>query len=230
MSKNVGEKTENYYDSVITKIEELIASEKKDEAFDILKEELSQAYIPKETQQRLEEIFEQEFVQEVVEKQVSIEEARSGLLNLSIETIVQNFFTLNLRMLEKEILYYLENSEDYLSMSLLIYNLIDQGVTIDFTLTKFGITDSFNTMGVNIVDEDVMLMHAELYAREFEKNPVYAKYCVDILSYYFFVTFPFKLDNDFELYQEVVNYVKKVSGISTEENHKEFIKIIEYGG
>ncbi len=72
MSKNVGEKPENYYDSVITKIEELIANEKKDEAFDILKEELSQAYIPKETQQRLEEIFEQEFVQEVVEKQVII--------------------------------------------------------------------------------------------------------------------------------------------------------------
>ncbi len=222
----------NYYDEIIQKIERLISEEKKDEAFDILKEELSQPYIPKEVMNKLENIFENVYVEEVVSKQITIEDAREGLLNLSIGHLVQNMFTLNLRMLSDEILYYLENSKEYLSMSMLLYTLINQGVNMNFNINKFGVANTFNTLNINIIDEELMIKYSELFEKEFEKefekDPVYARYCVDILSYYFLVSFPFKFDVNFELYEEVVTYVKRISGISSEESHEEFLTVIEY--
>lgn len=220
----------NYYENIVKEIKELIAKEDHDKAFDLLKEELSQPYVPKEILRELENIFENVFVEEVVSKQVTLEEAKKALSTLSIENVVTNFFTLNLRMLTEEILYYLKNSDDYLSMSLLIYHLINQGINMNFTLTKFNLTNTFNTLDINMLDEELMVKYMDLFEKEFEKTPVYVKYCSDILNYYFLVTFPFKLDNDFELYSEVVNYVKNVSGIDTLKNNEEFINIIEYGG
>lgn len=228
IKKKLDNESDNYYENVVTYIEALISEGKKDEAFELLKEELAQPYIPQNTLSKLENIFETVFVAEVVSKQVSIEDAREGLLKLSIENIVQNMFTLNLRMLADEVLYYLENSDDYLSMSVLLYTLIDQGVNMNFTLTKFGVTNTYNTLDINIIDEETMIKYTELFEKEFEKNPGYVKYCIDILSFYYLVTFPFKVDNDFELYTEVVNYVKSVSGIEGLANHPSFIEIIEH--
>lgn len=228
IKKKLENDNDNYYENVVLYIKALIAEGKKDEAFDLLKEEISQPYVPQATLKELEDIFDNVYVAEVVNKQISIEDAREGLLRLSIDNIVQNMFTLNLRMLADEIIFYLENSDDYLSMSMLLYTLIDQGVNMNFTLTKFGVTNTYNTLDINIIDEETMLKYSELFEKEFDKNPVYAKYCIDILSFYYLVTFPFKVDNDFELYSEVVNYVKKVSGIEELENHPSFIDIIEY--
>lgn len=219
----------NYYDNILAEIKDLISRDLKDEAFVLVKEELSQPYVPQKVLAELEAIFEEVYVVDVVSKQLGVEEAREGLMNLSIEHMVPSFFTLNLRMLADEILHYLEKSDDYLSMSMLLYTLINQGVNMNFTLTKFGMTNTFNTLDINIVDEELLVKYTELFEKEFEKNPVYAKYCTDILNYYFLVTFPFKLDVNFELYSEVVNYVKKVSGLEAVQNSDEFLNIIEYG-
>ncbi|MFV0498657.1 MAG: hypothetical protein ACK5NF_01285 [Bacilli bacterium] len=222
---------DNYYDEIILTIKKLINSEKRDEAFVILKDELSKPYIPKEAEKVFEQIFEDEFVNSkaVTLNQLSLEDARRGLCELNISNIVHNFYTLNLRLLSDDILFYFKNSDDYITMSMLIYNLISQGINLNFELTKFGVTKVYNTLDLSVLDEDLVSKYYELFENEFMKTPVYIKYCKDILNYYLLITFPFKFDIDFELFEEVVIYVKKISGISEFCNNVEFLKIIEYG-
>lgn len=220
----------DYYENIVLYIEALIENDQKDLAFEHLKEELEQAYIPSKTQSELERIFTEHYEAELTSKQVSIDEAKSALVNLDISNIVAYFYTINLRLLTKEVCFYLENSTDYVSISILLYNLIEQKVEIEFEVKKFNRVESFNTQNLEIVDTELLIKYHELFEKEFEKTPSFVKYCMDLLNYYFLVVFPFKMDYDFEIYEEIVKYVKKISNLSDEVNNVLFTEIIEYEG
>lgn len=223
---NLDNEIGDYYDNIVMYIKALIEEGNKDEAFELLKEELNQPYVPEKTLKELETIFDECYVAPSISKQLSVEEAREALKSLDIESVVANFFTLNLRLLAEEIEYYLAMSTDYVSMSILLYTLIDQGVAMDFTITKFGQTEQFNTSKLQIVDEEILVKYQELFELKFNKEPSFVKYCSDILNYYLLVTFPFKFDSDFDLFEQIINYVLKLTGQDVEVD-EDFLQIIE---
>ncbi len=227
LKKNLDNEIGDYYKNIVLYIEALIEAGEKDEAFSLLKEELNQPYVPEDTLKKLEEIFDTHYVADAINKQITLEEAREGLKNLDIEHIVANFFTINLRLLHDEILEYLSKSNDYLSISILIYTLIDQNIVMEFEVTKFGLTSVFDTQKLKIVDEELLTKYNDLFSMKFIKEPSFIKYCNEILKYYLLVSFPFKLDNDFDLYDEVVNYVLRATGQKIDVNN-DFLHIIEY--
>lgn len=224
IDNNVGD----YYVNVVAYIEALIEEGNRDIAFDVLKEELAQPYVPQNTLDKLEDIFDNHYVKEAISRQVTIEECREALKNLEIDTLVARFYTVNLRLLVDEIVFYLANCTDYISSSILLYTLIDQGVEIDFEISKFGKKERFNTIDLEIIDGELLKKYNDLFESEFAKTPSFVNYCMDLLNYYFLVSFPFKLDYDFELFTEIVNYVKLLSKTGDKEVNKDFREIIEY--
>ncbi len=218
----------NYYENVVIYIKLLIDADRKDEAFSILKDEISQPYVPSDTMEKLEEIFETVFVTEVISKQVSIEEVREALLGLQVDHLVHNLYTINMRELLDEITYFIANSDDYISISIIIYTLIDQAVSVRLDVNKFGFVKNINPVGMEIVDEDLIEKYEELFTNYFEKEPVYVKYCMDILRYYLLVTYPFKLDKDFDLFDCIIAYVENIVYDKKKEINKQFIEIVEY--
>lgn len=224
---NIDNEVGDYYENIVNYIYALIQNDQKDEAFLLLKEELNQPYVPAKTLDSLEEIFETYYVVEALSKQITIEEAKKALEEYDIENVVANFFTLNLRLLEDEIIDYLANCSDYVSSSILLYTLIDQKVAIDFEITKFGQTKVFSSLDLQIVDEEILLKYNELFELRFVKDPSFIKYCNEILNYYMLVTFPFKFDSDFDLFEEIVNYVFKTTGQNVVVNN-DFLQIIEH--
>ncbi len=224
---NIDNEVGDYYENIVNYIYALIQNDQKDEAFLLLKEELNQPYVPAKTLDSLEEIFETYYVVEALSKQITIEEAKKALEEYDIENVVANFFTLNLRLLEDEIIDYLANCSDYVSSSILLYTLIDQKVAIDFEITKFGQTKVFSSLDLQIVDEEILLKYNELFELRFVKEPSFIKYCNEILNYYMLVTFPFKFDSDFDLFEEIVNYVFKTTGQNVVVNN-DFLQIIEH--
>lgn len=218
----------DYYENIVLYIKALIENGQSDEAFSLLKTEINQPYVPQKTLDALEKIFEEYYVAEVVTKQLSVEEAKEALKSLQIENIVPNFFTLNLRLLTEEIAYYLERTDDYVSASVLIYTLIDQQVDLEFKFTKFGRSDYFNSLNLKIVDEELLVKYNELFELKFAKEPSLVKYCTELLNYYLLVVFPFKMDTDFEIFDEIVNYVLKLSKDNTIKVNPDFLEIIEY--
>ncbi len=224
LDNNIG----NYYDNVVLYIKLLIDDDQKDKAFEVLKDEISQPYVPTKTMEELEDIFENVFVQEVLTKQVSIEEVRESLLSLKIYNIVHSIYTVNLRELSDEITFYLKNSDDYVSMSILVYTLIDQQVSIELNISKFGYNKSINPVGMQIVDEELIKKYDDLFTNYFEKEPVYVKYCMDILRYYLLVTYPFNLDRDFDLFDSIIIYVNNIVNEEKKEISEQFLEIVEY--
>lgn len=224
LDNNIG----NYYDNVVLYIKLLIDDDQKDKAFEVLKDEISQPYVPTKTMEELEDIFENVFVQEVLTKQVSIEEVRESLLSLKIDNIVHSIYTVNLRELSDEITFYLKNSDDYVSMSILVYTLIDQQVSIELNISKFGYNKSINPVGMQIVDEELIKKYDDLFTNYFEKEPVYVKYCMDILRYYLLVTYPFNLDRDFDLFDSIIIYVNNIVNEEKKEISEQFLEIVEY--
>ncbi len=225
LDNNIG----NYYENIVEYIRLLIEDQRKDEAFEILKEEISQPYVPSETLKELEMIFDEVYVSDLAKKQISVEDVKEAFLNLKIENIVHEFHTINLRLLSNEIIYYIANSKDYISMSVLIYNLIDQQCSINLSISKFGYTKEINPITLDIVDEELLKKYEKLFENKFEKEPVYIKYCMDMLQYFLLVSFPFNLDKDFDLFDCIVTYVLNIVNQNSQENvSKEFINIIEY--
>ncbi len=227
LKHNLDNEIGDYYENIVLYIEALIESGDKDLAFELLKEELNQPYVPEKTLKRLEEIFDEYYIVDVVNKQITLEEAREALENLEIEHLVASFFTINLRLLHDEIVTYLSKSSDYVSMSILLYTVIDQNIVMEFEISKFGLTETFDTQQLKIADEELLLKYNDLFSLQFVKEPSFIKYCNDILRYYLLVSFPFKLDNDFDLYEEVVNYVLRTTGQNVDVN-KDFLQIIEH--
>lgn len=222
---------DTYYEEIIKEVKKLMAKGDYQEAYEILEEELSMPYIPKESEQilisqynecrsalnfnRREKTYDDEDIATLL--QGSLEEQY-----MAVELLKKS----NLRNHLEEVQAYLSKCPHILIRSLLIEALMEQNIAeeirmnyeddLEITFYPCYIEAPMKTKGATLA--------ANTLCDWFENDdPTFLKMCIDSLIKELYLRLPFNLEEDeaSHLAQSVVSYVFKAG--QNEEGYQHFL-------
>lgn len=186
----------NYYDETLEKIEKLLKEEKEDEALIIIDDELRQAYIPKDFEEKLLE-FKNRFYKSVDKKTLSDDEIVEYLNDSKEKQLI------GVSLLDKKNLReYVDICNDYLSGDgfinakvLLIDSLIRQEIGDDITFNNNGLEFNFiPKYQLPIEETDGYLSGNKYLERYYLKNPSKLKMAKSLLYKELMLNLPINLE------------------------------------
>ncbi len=186
----------NYYDETLEKIEKLLKEEKEDEALIIIDDELRQAYIPKDFEEKLLE-YKNRFHKSVDKKTLSDDEIVEYLNDSKEKQLI------GVSLLDKKNLReYVDICNDYLSGDgfinakvLLIDSLIRQEIGDDITFNNNGLEFNFiPKYQLPIEETDGYLSGNKYLERYYLKDPSKLKMAKSLLYKELMLNLPINLE------------------------------------
>ncbi len=186
----------NYYDETLEKIEKLLKEEKEDEALIIIDDELRQAYIPKDFEEKLLE-YKNRFYKSVDKKTLSDDEIVEYLNDSKEKQLI------GVSLLDKKNLReYVDICNDYLSGDgfinakvLLIDSLIRQEIGDDITFNNNGLEFNFiPKYQLPIEETDGYLSGNKYLERYYLKDPSKLKMAKSLLYKELMLNLPINLE------------------------------------
>lgn len=211
---------DTYYEDILKKVETQMAEQDFQDAFNILEEELSMPYIPKEYEEKLIAYYNQcrGEVKLNTTRQYS-EEDIEALLKGSLEEqflAIEQLKKSNIRNHMDEIQDYLKHNPHYLVRSFLMEALMEQNITDEITAEMDGLEVTFTPCYIEPPMESDGVVSAVGYLKDwFENdNPTFTMMCVECLVKEAYLRLPFNIEEDesLDLALAIAGYVFMANG------------------
>ena len=215
-----GDTMDTYYEDILKKVENQIAEHNIRNAFQVLEEELSMPYIPKEYEVKLIDYYNQ--CRSLLRQQQSpksySDEDIGALLNGSLEEqflAIEQLKKSNIRNYIEEIRSYFLNEPHYFVRSCLMEALMEQNVSEEFTTIMDGLEITFTPCFIELPSESEGVEQAIQYLREWfeNENPTFLMMCVDSLMKEAYLRLPFTIEAEdaFDFAVDIACYVYKAN-------------------
>ncbi len=212
--------TENYYQTLVTKVQEMIDKELYQEAFEKLNEELDMPYVPSEVEKQL-IILKEKVIQQLKIDQpataISIEQIEQLLTGSELSQVkaVDALCALNLRQHIDVVKTYLENKPNRLVASILIEACIEQEITEELKYQTNEMIYHFVPRAIEKpIDTDGFKMGLSYLRQWLENdNPSLMMMCTEVLMHCVFYKLPesYEEDEAISLALSIVKYVYHAS-------------------
>lgn len=212
-----------FYEELMKKIEDLIDCEKIEEAYNLITNELSMPYIPKEYEERLHFLLNEVRGELNQHSKLSYEHYdEHQLLNLLNSNNIEEAFkaveylkTSNVRMYLDVIEVYLSNNPDPNIRGSLVYLLAQQQVNEAIKLDYDGLEVEFIASYVDLAEESEGFVMCEKLLDEWleNDNPSMLKMAREILALEYYYRVPFSLDVDEAMVvcKGIIKYISELS-------------------
>lgn len=211
---------DSYYDDILKKLEDLKQKEAFAECLEILEEELSMPYIPREYEEQLIVLYNE--CRSVVKSKQSLksydEEDIEALLKGSLDEqflAIEQLKRSNIRNHLTEIQEYFNGSAHYLVRSFLMEALMEQNITEELTCYVDGLEITFTPCYIEPPMESDGVVQAIAYLREWfeNENPTFTMMCVESLVKEAYLKLPFNIEEDeaLQLAASIACYVFKAN-------------------
>lgn len=214
-----------YYENIIKKIKKLIETKKYSEAYKILTNELSVDYIPDKYNSTLNELFDittrNMFVEQEktnVSFKISHDHIKMALNNsnelnyLDQAKYIGQLGDINPLPLLNEIEAFLcKDSNNNVLKTLVIESLHRTPIDKELKIIKFGYEFQYNPKNYTSIIKDLNFINLknELYNKYFINSPNLFSHAFQIAEFYFFSTFPKKMNSDeiFYIFNSIVYFL-----------------------
>lgn len=217
---------DTYYEEILKEIRKLMAEGDFKEAFAILEDELAIAYIPRDSEAQMIELYNEcrSELQVNKTKRAYDDDDIVALLNGSLEQqfmAVEMLKKSNLRNHMEEIEAYLCNQPEVLVRCLLIDALMEQNISEEFHTVEDGMEITFLPCYIEPPMRAAgAVIAANTLCEWFEdEDPTFLKMCMECLIQEAYLHLPFNIDEDegLPLAIAIVGYVRKA-----QDNEAEF--------
>ena len=197
-----GDTMDTYYEDILKKVEMQMEQHDHQAAYQILEEELSMPYIPKEYEQRLIDLYNacRSELQPQAQRSYS-EEDIEMLLKGSLEEqflAIEQLRKSNIRNHLDAIRDYLGNAPHYLIRSYLIEAMMEQNISDEFTIEMDGLVITFAPCFIEPPMESDGVIQAVAYLKDWfeSNNPTFTMMCVETLVKEAYLRLPYNIEED----------------------------------
>ena len=212
----------NYYDEILTEIENLIKEGKYDDANFLVQKELNMPYIPVDVEQKLKS-FKRELNYHLSDEKEIREDSLDSLLRklkgkpksqLAAASIL---VTRNLRECLIELKDYLSKDPCPEAAALLIEGLAEQEISDEFTLIKNGVEYTFWSDDIIPIHKSAGFLKAQSYLKDWLENdhPDFYEMAKTLLIHEVYLFLPLSYDED-EAEDLALAMLKQVSDMMDE--------------
>lgn len=202
MFSRKGEYMDTYYEDILKKVENQMEDEAYQSAFNILEEELSMPYIPREYEEKLIAYYNQ--CRSEVNTNITRKYSEDDIENLLKGSLEEQFLAIeqlkksNIRNHMDAISEYLKESPHYLVRSCLMEAMMEQNITDEITTEIDGLEVTFTPCYIEApMDSDGVIKAVEYLKDWFENdNPTFTMMCVESLVKEAYLRLPFNIEEE----------------------------------